>query len=338
MKQFKIIFLLLSTVGVVLLITQLQSCRHDPIGVGNLKEVCFEGDILPMLKNSCGMSGCHDGSSGNGRRFNVSDYQSVMKIVTPGSAKNSQLYLVLGKVYGNIMPPNPYPPLSQENRTLIEVWIEQGAKDTKCDSTGAVTQTTNADTICFSQSVLPILRSSCGITGCHDAITNKEGYTLVSYATLTQRSGSIVPFNPGASRIFSAMTNGGEDIMPPTGALPAAQIELFRKWIAQGAVNSDCPQLSCDTTGTISFASQVWPIIQNNCLGCHGATNPSGGVSLTNYTQVKSYADNLRNSTPVILGAIKQLPGFFSMPPSGKLDDCTIRKIELWIQQGKQNN
>lgn len=130
---------------------------------------------------------------------------------------------------------------------------------------------------------------------------------------------------------------GGEEIMPPTGSLTSAQIESFRKWIAQGALNSDCPQ-ACDTSGTISFASKIWPIIQNNCKGCHGATSPSGGVNLSDYTQVKYYADNLRNSTPIILGAIEQLPGFFAMPPSGKLDGCDITKVNLWIQQGKQNN
>jgi hypothetical protein len=161
---------------------------------------------------------------------------------------------------------------------------------------------------------------------------------LYSYATLTQHQGDIVPGNPNESYIYQVITAGGEDGMPPNNPLPTQQIDTFRKWIAQGAINSDCPSQSCDTTGTVLFLTQVWPIIQNNCLGCHSGTSPSGGVSLSNYQNVKVYADNIRNGTPVIDGAISQMTGFFAMPPSGKLDKCLIRKVELWIQQGKLNN
>ena len=164
-------------------------------------------------------------------------------------------------------------------------------------------------------------------------VFNNNGYnSLLTY---------INKSNPLNSSIYRVVTISGEDRMPPYpySALSSSQINNFKIWLSQGSVNSDCASIKgCDTTGTLSFSSKVWPIIQNNCFGCHGSSNPSGGVNLSNYTQVKYYSDNLRNSTPIIDGAIRQLSGFFSMPPSGKLTECQIRTVELWIGQGKQNN
>jgi hypothetical protein len=151
-----------------------------------------------------------------------------------------------------------------------------------------------------------------------------------------------VPFDTSGSRIYQVIKGRGEeDIMPPPpySLLTSQQIKNFGKWIMQGALNSDCPQAGCDTTGTISFKSQVISVLQP-CLSCHSGTSPLGGVNLSDYSNVKVYADNLRNGIPVLVGAINQMSGFFAMPlaPSSKLDKCSIRKIELWIQQKELNN
>ncbi len=112
----------------------------------------------------------------------------------------------------------------------------------------------------------------------------------------------------------------------------------MRKWISDGALNSDCPNANCDTSGTIGFTAGIKPVIDNYCVSCHNSSITSGGVNLVGYNQVKLYAETLRNGTPVLVGTIRQLAGFKAMPPSTKLDDCTIRKVELWIAQGKLNN
>ncbi len=49
---------------------------------------------------------------------------------TPGDPRGSKLYQVLTDVNGeNFMPPDH--PISKEYRTLIEVWIAQGAHQNK---------------------------------------------------------------------------------------------------------------------------------------------------------------------------------------------------------------
>ena len=113
---------------------------------------------------------------------------------------------------------------------------------------------------------------------------------------------------------------------------------MIRGWILDGALNSDCPGANCDTTGTIGFTAQVKPILETYCVSCHNASIASGGINLDGYAQVKTQAETLRNGTSILVGSVRQLSGFVAMPPSTKLDECSIRKVELWIEQGVLNN
>lgn len=328
------------------------SCTHDPVFISEMDTICFEKQILPVLQNSCGISGCHDsGSESEG--FDATDYHSVMKSVTPGDVHESKLYSVITDIWSeNMMPPDR--PLTLEQRTAIHLWIAQGAQNTTCsepppDTTGNGNNGGNNggnnppdDSICFVQDILPIFSSSCAISGCHDAATHEDGFTLTSYATITSNPESIVPYNPGESKIYKVVTeNESDDRMPPPpmSALSTEQIEKLRKWILDGALNSDCPDSSCDTTGTIEFSSQVWPVIQTNCVSCHNADFASGDVILDNYDGVKTYADLEMNGIPVLVGTIRKLSGFAPMPPNeSRVSDCDARQIEIWIEQGKLNN
>ena len=95
----------------------------------------------------------------------------------------------------------------------------------------------------------------------------------------------------------------------------------------------------CDTTGTILFSS-VDSVLQNNCVSCHNPSAASGGVNLDGYENVYPYATVLRDNTPILIGVIRRMSGFLPMPelPAPALDECSIRKIEMWIEQGAQQN
>jgi hypothetical protein len=58
-------------------------------------------------------------------------YDDVMNsgYVSPGNARGSKLYLDIIGSGGRIMPPSSQPPLSDNQVTLIYLWIEQGAKN-----------------------------------------------------------------------------------------------------------------------------------------------------------------------------------------------------------------
>jgi hypothetical protein len=258
-------------------------------------------------------------------------------MVTPGDPHGSKLYRVITSINGEDMMP-PSQPLTKEQRTLIQIWIAQGANNTVCDGSNGGNDGSNTDSVCFVQDILPVILSSCGTTGCHDAATHEEGYVLTDYANILKKG--IVPGNASGSKIYKVVTDNGEDRMPPSPRSPltSSQIASLRQWIQDGAKNSNCPPAACDTTGTVSFSSQVFPLLQSNCIGCHNNSSANGGVNLSTYNLVKTNAETLRSGTPLIQGVIRRMPGFIAMPQTFALDECSIRKIELWIAQGMQNN
>jgi hypothetical protein len=127
--KFKNITLILSFLVTSISIFN-NSCTHDPVDIALLDTVCFESQIFLLLQSSCGMNGCHTSGSYT-RGFNITDYNSIVQSVKAGDPRHSKLYKIITDINSdNMMPPSQ--PLTKEQRTLIEVWIAQGAQDTKC--------------------------------------------------------------------------------------------------------------------------------------------------------------------------------------------------------------
>ncbi|NVO18085.1 MAG: hypothetical protein HXX13_00200 [Bacteroidetes bacterium] len=210
---------------------------------------------------------------------------------------------------------------------------------TPTDTTGKDTTTTSAyhcstDTVYFEQLILPMLKSSCAMSGCHDASSHKEGIKLDTYSNI-MATGGINTSSPTSSKIYRAMVNGGEDIMPPYPAAPmnSDQLASLSKWIRQGAKDNSCLESGCDTAN-VAYSTHIRPIITNFCLGCHNGTSPGGGIPLALYSDVKAIADNGR-----LVGTIDHLTGYSPMPKNGnKLTDCQVRMVKIWIGQGAPNN
>jgi cytochrome c553 len=90
---------------------------------------------------------------------------------------------------------------------------------------------------------------------------------------------------------------------------------------------------SCDTTN-VSFSNDVFPIIENNCISCHGTDNPPLGIVLNNYSAIRDVAESGR-----LLGAIRHESGYTPMPQNApKLEECKIAAIEAWINRGMPDN
>jgi len=334
MIKVQINLVILSVCFPCILMIILPSCTHEPVTLEGLDTVCFNTQVMPLLQTSCGITGCHGGSEED---FKVTDYQSVIRYVTPGDPRNSNLYKVITDINGeNMMPPDM--PLTRQQRTIIQVWISQGALETSCSDTSGHGGNGGSDSICFVQHILPIFSSGCGTTGCHDAISHNDGYILTDYASIIKKG--IVPFSANSSEIIEVVTEDGEDRMPPAPRSPLSesQISALRKWINDGALKSDCPDMACDTLEAISFSNQINPLLQTNCVGCHNSTQSGGGINLSTYNQVMTNAQTLRNGIPLLSGVIRKLSAFKPMPPSFTLDECNIRKMELWIEQGAMNN
>jgi len=189
--------------------------------------------------------------------------------------------------------------------------------------------TCSPDTVYFSNTILPLINSSCATTGCHNAITHRSGLNLTSYS---QIRGMVSPFNTSSSRLYSVITKtSGENKMPPNAPLTTAQIASIQKWINQGALNNQCSS-GCDST-VFTYSGAVSVIMSTYCVGCHNAASLGGGIDLSSYATVKTAALGR------MMGSINQLAGYSAMPKGGnKLSDCQIAQIQKWIQAGTLNN
>jgi hypothetical protein len=322
----------------VFILSVLPACHHDSSLIEGMDTVCFYGQVMPIIQTSCGIAGCHDGSQDG---FRAANYSSIMQSVTPGDPRGSRLYQVITDINGGQMMP-PDRPLTKDQRSVIQVWIAQGALETTCDTGkgGGGVVIVPSDSICFVQKILPLFLSNCAMTSCHDGLSHGGEDNLFALNNYTTIRAEVTPFEPAQSPVYTSVTGSGETFMPPAPKSPLtnAQKELMRKWIADGALNSDCPDATCDTLNPIGFTAQVKPIIDSYCVSCHNASSSSGGVNLNGYDQIKKYAETMRNGIPLLVGTIRHKTGFKAMPPSSTLDECSIRKIELWINQGKLGN
>jgi len=193
-------------------------------------------------------------------------------------------------------------------------------------------QTCSADTVYFQNKVLPLLNSSCAMSGCHDAITRKEGVNLTTYSNILA-TGGVIPGNPANSKLYKVLLKTGTERMPPppAAAFTAAQKDIIYKWILQGAKNNACND--CDTT-SFTYTAAISPLINTFCKGCHNPASLGGGIDLSAYAGVKTVAANGK-----LMGSITHATGFIAMPQgSAKLSDCRITQIQKWIAAGAANN
>lgn len=311
----------------------MNSCKHDGIPPDQLPQICFTEQVLPIFQNSCGITGCHNSGGDGASRLSFTDYAGIMKAITPGNADKSKAYQAIISST-NLMPPNNALPIAK--RTLIRVWIEQGALETTCTTPttsgtnpSPVTTKSGTSWACYNRDIQPILIGSCAVSGCHDAITHKEGVDFSSYAKTILR---IKSGSPGTSSLYNSITSnpGSENFMPPKSYSPLSKtaIDSISSWIKRGGLNEECAT-TCDTTGTIDYAGHIKSIIDLNCVSCHGANSPSAGITLLTAANVQA-----ATQTGKLLGAVQRKAGFKAMPAAYSLSTCDVRQIELWINQG----
>jgi len=221
----------------------------------------------------------------------------------------------------------------QHDPYLPDGWVPP--IDPPVDTPGQPLDPCDPDSVYFTNTILPLLNSSCAIPGCHDAGTAEDGVILTSYSLIIS-TGDIVPGNPSASEVYENITEDDPDkVMPPPGSgvppLTPDQIMDIFTWIQQGAQNNGCD--GCDTTA-VTFSGSIFPLIQTTCTGCHSGPSPQGGLSLTNYAQVAASANS-----GILMNSLNGTGGIVPMPfNQPTLSDCAKRTVQIWIEDGTPNN
>lgn len=303
--------------------------------------ISFDKSVWPILNTNC--VSCHNASNPSAG-VDLSSYAKIQTFV-----KN-------GKLYGSITHALAYKPmpsatskLSSCDITIVRNWIRGSAPSGNIlvDLNPAnpvnpvvdvpvikppIAVNCSPDTVYFQQKILPLLVSNCAMSGCHDAISKKDGVILTDYANIMRE---VKITNPAGSDLYKSLIETGEDRMPPAGPLSTENISNVLTWIKQGAKNNSCDASAsnCVTTN-VSFKNVIQPLLATNCTGCHSGTRPSGNIDLTTHANVLKYANNGQ-----LYGSIVHQTGYKPMPSASvKLSTCEIDQVKSWITAGALNN
>lgn len=180
--------------------------------------------------------------------------------------------------------------------------------------------------VCFKENILPVFISKCSTPGCHGSNSHEGKYNFTTYEGIMK---AVTANHANQSEAYTKI-KGNNPEMPPKGSpqLTAKEIDNIKYWINFGAENSSCGATTCDTLSYITYATNIKPVMDTYCVGCH----PSGGAfghDLSSYTGVKASV-----TTGKFIPAIKQT-GLYPMPQGGsKLSACDLAKIDKWIANG----
>lgn len=190
----------------------------------NSDSVYFANTILPLLSSGCAMSGCHDAVT-HEEGLILNNYAGIMRIVQVGNARESKLYKVITTTsQGDIMPPPPHLPFSSATITLIQKWINQGAKNNQCIAA------CDTSIVTFSGAVLPTVNTFC--KGCHNPASLGGGIDLSSYGAI-----KIVALN---GKLMGSINHRPGYVAMPQGGnkLQDCQLKQIERWIAAGTLNN----------------------------------------------------------------------------------------------------
>jgi hypothetical protein len=180
--------------------------------------------------------------------------------------------------------------------------------------------------ICFESEVMPIFQNNCTASGCHNASDATSDVVLETYDQII--AAGVTAGNAKKSLIYKVLTRGVE-AMPPKRKLTGNQIALIYSWIEGGAENTT--GCGCDTFD-VKYSETIAPILSAHCLSCHGTDSIR---NFSNYAVLNSFLDS---NSQKLINKINYAAGVTGMPPTGKLDACTIKKITIWINAGHLND
>lgn len=94
------------------------------------------------------------------------------------------------------------------------------------------------------------------------------------------------------------------------------------------------PNTTCtDTVAPVKYSGAITSIISQYCISCHDGSNSTSKISLLTYKDVLIQVQNQNLYHCIIQDGVVA-----SMPQNGKLDDCQIKAINIWLNDSAKNN
>ncbi len=128
---------------------------------------------------------------------------------------------------------------------------------------------------------------------------------------------------------------------PTEAAAPATEAPTQAAAATEPPSATEAPTSQPVAGASVSFATDVLPLLDSRCVSCHGGDRTSEGLSLKSYAELMAGSEN----GPVVAAGdaanslLAQLVSEGKMPKRGpKLTPAQVQAIIDWINQGAQNN
>lgn len=207
-------------------------------------------DVATIFKSHCTI--CHTGADAP-KGLRLDSYAGTLAgssngpVLKSGDPEGSELVRRIRGLSEPRMPMTGPPFLSESEMNRIEDWVRAGmpgGADSASEEPSAASTPAAGEKVTYRH-VAPILLKRCAV--CHKANGKMgappEGLSLDSYDAIVAGSERLVviPGNPQMSEIVRRIEGRASPRMPYDGPpwLEDGDIELIRRWIADGARNAD---------------------------------------------------------------------------------------------------
>ncbi len=207
----------------------------------------------------------------------------------------------------------------------------------------------------FAKDIHPVLEDRC--IKCHGPKKQKGKLRLDTREFAVEHV--VIPGDADGSELVEriVLPPGHDDIMPPKGdPLTEKQIAAFKQWINEGAEWPESPTVVAEVDTeekteteaapaaatsseglTVSFEKQVWPIISDRCVECHGPKKRKGRLRLDKKELALEHVivPGKTEESELVTRITLPLDDDDVMPPEG--DPLTKQQIELlttWVAEG----
>ena len=222
----------------------------------------------------------------------------------------------------------------------MEIRVAQAADSKPADAKAA--DSTNAAKVSYFRDIRPILQEQC--EGCHQPAKRSGEYVMTPFASLLKggesNSPAIVPGKPADSYLLSQITpdkdkgrgkTGGKAEMPKgKPPLAAAQIDLIRRWIAEGAAD-DTP-----ASAAVAFDAEHPPVYHLPPVLTSLDYSPDGKLlAVSGYHEVLLWKADGSAMVARLVGLSERIQSL-AFSPDGKLLAVTggsparLGEIQVW--------
>lgn len=208
-----------------LAVSQLWQCTRR--NEEDLKSICFESEILPVIQANCTSAGCHDATTA-ADGYDFTTYRGILRAVKPGNGNGSKIIKVMrDEDEDDRMPPPPAAPMSPDFIALMIRWIDIGAANvTGCADVNAC----DTSDVSYTRDIQPVIQNYCA--SCHSASSPSGGVVLTTFQ-------GVKTVADNGKLVGSVFHLPGHYAMPPSGVkLPDCDLQKIKTWVDKGAPNN----------------------------------------------------------------------------------------------------